>query len=1086
MDQMEDEINCDELLDFRCEEALVTQAQVAWKAWVEKSTSKEAAAAALYTSIVEAVNPNSKNQFFVNPKAVASMHFLEGIEDLIMHAHKNKDLMARIEVFAFKHLQMDLTPGLIIAFRDACIRVIDMDLNGKLSTNAHGGLRMIFNYVGGAFIFTKQNYAERLRLLADSWAEASAMGAGDEEADHHGSGVHNGPPGGQDQEEDGGDGKETGEHDSKKETIGQGQAMPTTFQDMFTMNAAVMGLANIAWMNNIIDNFDIIVNHCTNANRLQEVCDVLSLNLAFFAEEEIQLGEFKTCMLAALRSLLPKVWTPQHEVAWEWLWASFSKMLQANLGRPSVQARALHDFLEQIDEETGSQIRTNYYHRFFEVAPVGQEYFKQSNTRLHFIADLIFKLAEEIYGEPNKSVKEISALGLRHVGFGIPTDLFGPFVTSVLESIDPFVEDRMALEGFRWALGLISRILVRTILEGSTVVMKSINANSVKQLKLAIQAAPRGQRASWLLLVQVGAQSISPLAWAIESGKLEVARTILEDLLTMRSDRESYYFGNTDLFKRHPDIVKKICLEAPMLVTTLLDGLIWRSHRPKNNMRRVNYYIEHVLVTILKQEFSDGLQYICGLSDPQIMAHPLVVVVSDSLWIGIVYRQFLQTKCLNLISLIVFILALSVLPRLETENTQIVNVFIFVGKLFTYVLGMGRLGFTHLITIYVWSRKELKRIFEEIDQDGNGDIDYEEFMEAMGMFKELIAEKVRGALSVFTDDGKVVLVDESKAKGGNKKGSSSIGILLFLTLVCMCVKEPMLLCSDQPDFPTNHCQEATDNAWIYSLFTMMCMGVHWLVIIDLSVFSTSLSAFLLVIGHVLKEVRQFIIALMFLLLMFGSSISILCRRCTNEGGDFHDMTNSMTSLLAITVRLYQGDFRDMAENPLLLAAVLLCTTLTAVLLLNLLVAQLNLSYEFVYRDVEGFARLNRATLIVEAMNFCSKSRWNKFKANCKFDQKLEFDEGDVGLPGGIQMQEPASLNRVTEEAIQRFGGTTSREAPWPTSQADALGDDRFERVEILLDRVIKQVSDKGRFGNKGRTSMLEASDESGMEEAGDE
>jgi hypothetical protein len=35
----------------------------------------------------------------------------------------------------------------------------------------------------------------------------------------------------------------------------------------------------------------------------------------------------------------------------------------------------------------------------------------------------------EIYKDPKKMVEDISALGLRHVGYGIPTDLFGSFVT---------------------------------------------------------------------------------------------------------------------------------------------------------------------------------------------------------------------------------------------------------------------------------------------------------------------------------------------------------------------------------------------------------------------------------------------------------------------------------------------------------------------------------------------------------------------------------------------------------------------------------------------------------------------------------
>ena len=89
---------------------------------------------------------------------------------------------------------------------------------------------------------------------------------------------------------------------------------------------------------------------------------------------------------------------------------------------------------------------------------------------------------------------------------------------------------------------------VRTITEGSTIVMKAINTNSVKQLKKAVGCAPRGERAGWMLLVQVGTQSISPLAWSLESGKVESALAIISDLLTFRADRDRYYYGDNDLF----------------------------------------------------------------------------------------------------------------------------------------------------------------------------------------------------------------------------------------------------------------------------------------------------------------------------------------------------------------------------------------------------------------------------------------------------------------------------------------------------------------------------------------------------------
>merc|ERR1719507_2483712 len=100
--------------------------------------------------------------------------------------------------------------------------------------------------------------------------------------------------------------------------------------------------------------------------------------------------------------------------------------------------------------------------------------------------------------------------------------------------------------------------------------MKAINANSGKGLKKAVSCAPRGKRALWMLNIQVGTQSISPLMWAIETGSLEAGMAIIVDLLTIRADRDRYYYGMDALFGRHPDILKRICEEAQGLLPALL------------------------------------------------------------------------------------------------------------------------------------------------------------------------------------------------------------------------------------------------------------------------------------------------------------------------------------------------------------------------------------------------------------------------------------------------------------------------------------------------------------------------------------
>ena len=113
-----------------------------------------------------------------------------------------------------------------------------------------------------------------------------------------------------------------------------------------------------------------------------------------------------------------------------------------------------------------------------------------------------------MYAHARGLVAEIVGLGLRCVGFGIFTELLSQFVTACVTVLQAMGAGRVPV-AYRWSLGLVARVLVRMIQEGSTVVMKAIRANSQRQLKKALSGAPRWQCASWLSVVQVGDQRIS-------------------------------------------------------------------------------------------------------------------------------------------------------------------------------------------------------------------------------------------------------------------------------------------------------------------------------------------------------------------------------------------------------------------------------------------------------------------------------------------------------------------------------------------------------------------------------------------------
>ena len=167
----------------------------------------------------------------------------------------------------------------------------------------------------------------------------------------------------------------------------------------------------------------------------------------------------------------------------------------------------------------------------------------------------------------------------------------------------------------------------------------------------------------------------------------------------------------------------------------------------------------------------------------------------------------------------------------------------------------------------------------------------------------------------------------------------------------------------------------------------------------------------------------------------------------------------MIALSGITLRLYEDDYRDLQNDPLLLTAVFCFVTASAILLLNLLIAQLNCSYVYIYQNMLGYAKLKRSSVTVQTLAYIKMDRWSQFVDTLGLDVPLEFNEGDVGMAGGIsapwhagmarfhgmdpcspgaqalalpfQVFEPQSMSIVATDRILRFGGSCSPDLEWP-------------------------------------------------------
>jgi hypothetical protein len=526
------------------------QLQQAWALVINMSGNRDALADLIYSAFFGA--SASLEYLFVTPRAVAAFRFFTGINTFVANSGDPARLRTSVESLSFGHMYLDITVPRVNIIRDAFVDLLVVELGSKLTGPAAAGCVSLLNYIGGAQIYIKAAFLERMTILEESWKLANDSSKNEERmasASMEQKGAAGGAESGMD--EKAGEGEKSGKH-KQQEGI---QNIPTTFKEMFQFNAAVMGFGQNLWMNEILDLFDNIMSNFGNVGRVQEECCVLTIRMSKVTTGKVNLPEFKSCMLASLRSLLPKEWTTSHEVAWSWSWERIEALLLATMGKTGKWEKCLIALVESIDEATGYQLRQDIYARFFVTTPQGEAYFKQNVTYLHLLVTKVIGLQLRMFADPVGCVDEISGIGLRHVGYGIPTELFQPFIIVICGVVRDLGADAVTLEGYTWVLNLVGQMQTRTITEGSTIVMKAINVNSPKAVVAAINCAARGERATWMLLITVGTRDISPFLWSVQSGAIEAGLAMLQDLLTIRADRDKYYYEFDYMFKRHPDIV---------------------------------------------------------------------------------------------------------------------------------------------------------------------------------------------------------------------------------------------------------------------------------------------------------------------------------------------------------------------------------------------------------------------------------------------------------------------------------------------------------------------------------------------------
>merc|ERR1719440_1367957 len=132
--------------------------------------------------------------------------------------------------------------------------------------------------------------------------------------------------------------------------------------------------------------------------------------------------------------------------------------------------------------------------------------------------------------------------------------------------------------------------------------------------------------------------------------------------------------------------------------------------------------------------------------------------------------------------------------------------------------------------------------------------------------------------------------------------------------------EPILWCWSHQDGKLfyENCKEKEDYRFPYTIFSMFAMFLYYVLLIDLTVISTRISAFSLVCVRMLSEVALFLGALFVAILTFACALSVL----KQDSPDFAGIHKGAYSLIRVVMGAYDAKrYATFRDEPTLLLMV---------------------------------------------------------------------------------------------------------------------------------------------------------------------
>lgn len=624
---------------------------------------------------------------------------------------------------------------------------------------------------------------------------------------------------------------------------------------------------------------------------------------------------------------------------------------------------------------------------------------------------------------------DVKAIAMRHIKFDIRSehlDMFGQILLQTLgDAAGPGNWDENDAAAWQDIYSHVAGVFGHVISTGRNLVSKALATGDVEQLRTALGVASRRRRVLAALEIDVDDSVISPLVWSIQEGQLQVANAILEDVLAIRGDRDNYYYGRSVLWNRHPWIVQLLVEKAPNLLSTFLDGHMWTSRFLENGHRRVNYYIQELYgdpraSQNAKMVFTPLGVLVRRLPDAQIyiFAHPTIQFVVDLKWEQFAKQRFVIEQSANLATLVLGMAFM----QMGVDRPGV-----------TFGLATAQVAIACIrMALVLW--KSLRLLLNGTTPKWN-----------LGGLKLPVPHFLADAFIFF-----------------NFVSCAMVTAFYFVTMDVDPFNWKLVLQgsshqSDEEWIATHDGKKL--EAW--STLAAFTTGLLWLQMVEAFKLTTKLSALLFSLTAVISDVLRFILVLGvwaagFSLIIYWLFVGGNLR----DGAEIHDALHvdlgvegysdagTLVFYVVMSCLGLTGIQFIMEASWIIRAVYALCVITTVIVILNLLVSTMVSTYESLNRSFHELAVKTRAEIVVRAEAGLSFPRRCKYFDQCKFNEKVPFDEADDGPSGGVQVVLSAremghKAFRVLDR-VERYAGSSDPESPWKQddmlSGAVATGD----------------------------------------------